>query len=1013
MGALQQLSLLIWKDIRLRIRAPVLTVISVIWPIAVFAAVAIIRSDFPPEQHTNCYYNAKAMPSSGAVDFMQSYMCDLETACIPGNSSTIESNEVPSYTGASISAVFDSLEPLISNENVTESLNGISGSIEPLMELADGLQAGINITNVDYRVGDLFKNESHVAWFLESKIQLEPDVVDAFLNSFINVNELLDITGYVDFYRITCNETELQKYLDFPRGSDVRKISQELCRINITSIPEIIGEFQEQLNIEYLVLQIARFTSAISGNEWYDWVAAIEDALNVLVKLDAFPELQELIRGLGNSYDMLIAVRDGLKLFQDMQSGDIEDDTIKRLFEMMDSLFGDEEWWMNMKSNIEPFLDFLYETEEKRNGTRLEDLYRDGVLEMILDNHFGDVIDVKEGFKNASINFGKLLSLFEDETGWDDLLNVCNDTSSFTELLEFDEMVDVQSIQEALCMNNVTQFWVDLISGMDAILIAKKTKEHLSTLKEGELDWQLILHSLFNLTGMDDLPSFLNVDLEALKYILDDDMTQAFMEIFEILSNTPVEEWFSAETIGYCLSILDGAFSNQTWWNEIKYGLGDGIRLGDTPIDRLLGNNSTFKLLDMYLNHTHFVIDALRDSTLHLQKIMALFSDTANHTDIWMVAHMICQNEIDISDFITFEPSVDEHEFLMEICSINFTMIFDEPNKHEDIMKLIEQIIELSNYSKDDLGLRLIFEDVLSKIDELPQEVFALFYVIQAYQSGDIEMLFDMLIPKDGLSSGNILNGTMTSWLNSTFYQVDQELIHLINAVIVSLNDIHDAFKENVLNVCPEFDAETVTSCDYLCESHVECGTDQICCIHGCGTTCIDEDSPELRKFIDGSFGLLEELSRFHSNGSLSQSQLSMIIMELVSLQYDSFLCNTTAIGTVVGPLAAADLSSHLDTICSVNITALFLEIQKEINMEQIESLIGIIFFGMPPPYEEERVSFEEFVQNIEKLAGNVLNAPEIFQELDGRYNITVEDLLNLLSVFSMQMDFDPMDMME
>ncbi|XP_033095519.1 retinal-specific phospholipid-transporting ATPase ABCA4-like [Anneissia japonica] len=258
MGVLQQLSLLIWKDVKLRIRAPVLTLLSIAWPIAVFTAVAIIRNDFPPEQHTNCYYNAKAMPSSGAVNFMQSYLCDLETACIPGNSSTVESNAVPSYAGASVSQVFDTLEPILSNENVTDSLNDISGSIETLMGLANALEAGINVTDIDYRVGDLFKNESHVAWFLENVIELDPDVVDAFLNSSININQLLELTGYVDFYRITCNETELMKYLSFPYGSDPRQISKELCRINVTSIPAIIGEFQEQLNIEYLLLQVCK-----------------------------------------------------------------------------------------------------------------------------------------------------------------------------------------------------------------------------------------------------------------------------------------------------------------------------------------------------------------------------------------------------------------------------------------------------------------------------------------------------------------------------------------------------------------------------------------------------------------------------------------------------------------------------------------------------------------------------------------------------------------------------------
>ncbi|XP_033110729.1 uncharacterized protein LOC117111836 [Anneissia japonica] len=742
------------------------------------------------------------MPSSGAVNFMQSYLCDLETACIPGNSSTIESNAVPSYAGASVSQVFDTLEPILSNENVTDSLNDISGSIDTLMGLANALEAGINITDIDYRVGDLFKNESHVAWFLENVIELDPDVVDAFLNSSININQLLELTGYVDFYRITCNETELMKYLSFPYGSDPRQISKELCRINVTSIPAIIGEFQEQLNIEYLLLQFARFTSAVSGNDWYDWIAAIEDAINVLENLDAFPELQVFIKEASASYDMLIAVRDVMKVVEDIQSGEFEVnyETMMRSVTLMDRWFGDEGWWLDLKDSVMSMLDFVYENEEKRNTTELEDLFRENRLKTILEEHFGEAHHVLQAFMNASINLHSLLELIEKDGSWLTSQSFCNGSLSLTDFLEFDPKVNVTWIQQDFCRANVTQFWQDLISGMDAVLIAKETKEYLSNMEDG-LDWGIILRSLFNFTERSDLPEIFGVDLKSMKSMMDDDIVQTFIEI--LFTNKSTHDWFKEQS----------------------------------------------------------------------------------------------------------------------------------------------------------------------------------------------------------------LNGSWTTGLNSSFYQIDPEFVYNLNSIIVNLNDMINVLREQLSDACPEVDSDTVETCETECETHKECATGRICCPNGCGTSCIDEESPELRKFIDGVFGLLDELSFLQKNGSLTSDDLNRIMREIVSLRFDAFVCNSSAIVAAFGPSASADLATDLNTICDVNITTLLLEASREFNVEHFIMTIENLFLEMPSNYSGERISFEEFVHGCEMLVGNLLIYPEILTEIESRYNLTLNELLDLILVYTVP-EYDPTNMM-
>ena len=76
---------------------------------------------------------------------------------------------------------------------------------------------------------------------------------------------MYELSGYLDFKEIACNEAELRQYLLFDDKVSVSTISKQLCRINDTRIPEITNYLQGQID----VAKIIKFVSYLPSYHSY------------------------------------------------------------------------------------------------------------------------------------------------------------------------------------------------------------------------------------------------------------------------------------------------------------------------------------------------------------------------------------------------------------------------------------------------------------------------------------------------------------------------------------------------------------------------------------------------------------------------------------------------------------------------------------------------------------------------------------------------------------------------
>ncbi|XP_054168189.1 phospholipid-transporting ATPase ABCA1-like [Oppia nitens] len=135
MSFFKQLKLLLRQKILLRKRQPTTLFLELFWPAIVFLAVLTVRLQFPAVNRQTCYYNSKALPSAGSVNFWQSFVCNVDNPCL--NSSSY--NEIPYYPNARIHKLVDQLSPLIIEKNVTSVIRDLPKGIQLIGTIVDML----------------------------------------------------------------------------------------------------------------------------------------------------------------------------------------------------------------------------------------------------------------------------------------------------------------------------------------------------------------------------------------------------------------------------------------------------------------------------------------------------------------------------------------------------------------------------------------------------------------------------------------------------------------------------------------------------------------------------------------------------------------------------------------------------------------------------------------------------------------------------------------------------------
>ncbi|XP_075745344.1 uncharacterized protein LOC119178525 [Rhipicephalus microplus] len=244
MGACSQLKLVLWKNIVLRLRQPVILALELLWPLTIFLLVLLLRKVVPPVSQETCYYNARALPSAGGLPVLQSLICNVDNKCL--NESSYE--EIPTYPGSRINKLVQDLSPLLQDESILSVIK----SLPVLADLLGPLEALFQDDTTQKLLGkglpltDVVANKRYARSVLLSNTNMTPETVDALLESRINVPAVLHVlgSGMKRKSRRDCNVDTLSSYIMLEDARVLQTVADSLCSLSHEQQENLMKELQ-------------------------------------------------------------------------------------------------------------------------------------------------------------------------------------------------------------------------------------------------------------------------------------------------------------------------------------------------------------------------------------------------------------------------------------------------------------------------------------------------------------------------------------------------------------------------------------------------------------------------------------------------------------------------------------------------------------------------------------------------------------------------------------------------
>ncbi|KAI1293753.1 Glucosylceramide transporter ABCA12 [Halotydeus destructor] len=266
MGFIKQIRLLTHHKLLLRRRQPSILLFELFWPSVVFFTVFLIRTQFLPEDRPTCYYDAKAMPSAGAVNFVQSMVCSIENQCT--NASAYQ--EVPLYANAKIHSIVDHLSPLLTDPNVTSSIRDLPKGIRLIATVVDTLtldsvrtsfKQGVSLEAVLRNNGiDKVKQllaESLADSYAPDEGHIYAEMVVKSSINLIGLARLSQKSNYSTTRELFCNGSLFGEVILLADSSALGGTEKALCSLSESQLKAFTSLLQVELDFERVLEQLS------------------------------------------------------------------------------------------------------------------------------------------------------------------------------------------------------------------------------------------------------------------------------------------------------------------------------------------------------------------------------------------------------------------------------------------------------------------------------------------------------------------------------------------------------------------------------------------------------------------------------------------------------------------------------------------------------------------------------------------------------------------------------------
>ncbi|XP_076811813.1 phospholipid-transporting ATPase ABCA1-like isoform X2 [Clavelina lepadiformis] len=240
----KHLYLLSWKNLLLRKRHWIQTLLEILSPLLVFGVLIVLRKNEAMESRDECHYQALAMPSAGLYPWFKSIVCASQNPCF----GTTVASEVPGqinepFTTSSNKSALSSLIRLYKTLNGNTEINLNTSQISNDLGTLQAIVSPVALSNF---IPDVSAFEN----FLLTNRSLSPDVTNSILSANVSLIQVYLVSTQLGKTLTSCSEAILFQIFAFPNSSsNVTAASGELCNLTDVEVTEIIDFTQNSIDV--------------------------------------------------------------------------------------------------------------------------------------------------------------------------------------------------------------------------------------------------------------------------------------------------------------------------------------------------------------------------------------------------------------------------------------------------------------------------------------------------------------------------------------------------------------------------------------------------------------------------------------------------------------------------------------------------------------------------------------------------------------------------------------------
>ncbi|XP_052284173.1 phospholipid-transporting ATPase ABCA1-like isoform X3 [Dreissena polymorpha] len=298
MGFFNQLLLLLWKNFTLRKRQKLRLAAEIIFPLALFLILVIVRTTKPDlkVKHAECHFDGKAMPSAGILPFLQSLVCTFDNECQNSSTPNERPNIANPFQNTDLTEALNALEAILENNVDTLLIDDLVKEFTLYGELVRIVQSGqangsltvgkylIDVQNLTQSLESQGLSTNTTNWLIaavSNRTILDQGlntidillIVDSFLENVpgsIASGNTLDQTlnATIDNVRTNiCDEDRLDEILHFPNKTVSDWVHDELCNLTVTQFQNVFETFLEDFNTTGFLESLSDFVQQNTGRD--------------------------------------------------------------------------------------------------------------------------------------------------------------------------------------------------------------------------------------------------------------------------------------------------------------------------------------------------------------------------------------------------------------------------------------------------------------------------------------------------------------------------------------------------------------------------------------------------------------------------------------------------------------------------------------------------------------------------------------------------------------------------